>query len=336
MAIIIPSKNIFSIENSKVRDNELTRVEVPENAINVKIGNVLNKEYVFNFFDIDYDNSGNIIIVNHLTGAMPTSFTEGIKIVYSPYYPPIIPKPITPEYYTAESLGSFNLYIDKVCNIKTNNSGNKIISHQWFSRKVIAIVNTSTNEVTQWEQITVAEPNIVSYDKEKGIIEVNYSAKVSQSLSSTQTRIILSDTFYVQGDYIENSDDLISYGNGMNLVNLSSSELLQDGAKSSNKRMSKFLAENILNSYKNGKQTAVISCPVANYYDENGNKVIDISTSGKMLFHEGDIVIPYVYTNQGDRPLSYNKDFTPKQFKVIGTKLSKLQGGMQELTLQEV
>ncbi len=54
------------------------------------------------------------------------------------------------------------------------------------------------------------------------------------------------------------------------------------------------------------------------------------------IFHIGDIVIPYRYTNQGDKPLSYNKDFTPKQFKVVGTKLITNQGVSQELTLQEV
>lgn len=54
-----------------------------------------------------------------------------------------------------------------------------------------------------------------------------------------------------------------------------------------------------------------------------------------MTFHIGDIVIPYIYTNKGDKPLSYNKDFTPKRFKVVGNKISKKQGGTQELTLQE-
>lgn len=63
-----------------------------------------------------------------------------------------------------------------------------------------------------------------------------------------------------------------------------------------------------------------------------------ISISGDnlpMTFHEGDIVIPYKYTNYGDKPLLYNKDFTPKQLKVVGTRILK-KGLMQELTLLEV
>lgn len=97
----------------------------------------------------------------------------------------------------------------------------------------------------------------------------------------------------------------------------------------------KFVAQNIIDGYKNGKQTAKISCAVDDYYDENGNKIIDTATSDKPLFDIDDIVIPYVYTNKGDKPLSYNKDFTPKQFRVVGTKISDRQGGMQELTLLE-
>ena len=80
----------------------------------------------------------------------------------------------------------------------------------------------------------------------------------------------------------------------------------------------------------------MITCPIADFYDTNGNKVIDTSISGKMLFDIGDIVIPYNYTNQGDKPVAYNKDFTPKQFKVVGTQISMKQGVTQELTLQEV
>lgn len=68
------------------------------------------------------------------------------------------------------------------------------------------------------------------------------------------------------------------------------------------------------------------------------DKVISIGGENNlpMIFNIGDIVIPYTYTNQGDKPLSYNKDFKPKRFKVVGAGISKKQGGMQELTLQEV
>lgn len=148
----------------------------------------------------------------------------------------------------------------------------------------------------------------------------------------------LSFTFHGETRFL-NVAELIEYigdKNGKRVFSVDNNELLQttntyNGVNAIQNNFTK-----TIESYKNGKQTATISCPIADYYDENSNKVIDITQRGKMLFSEGDIVIPYQYTNQGDKPLSYNKDFSPKQFKVVGTKISKEQGGMQVLTLQEV
>lgn len=127
-------------------------------------------------------------------------------------------------------------------------------------------------------------------------------------------------------------DNTIQKGNGNKVFSFDGNELIQ----STNTPTQESKYQGVINEWRNGKQTAVITCPIADFYDENGDKVIDTSVSGKMLFDIGDIVIPYTYTNQGDKPVAYNKDFTPKQFKVVGTKISKNQGGTQELTLQEV
>lgn len=128
------------------------------------------------------------------------------------------------------------------------------------------------------------------------------------------------------------NDETKIIGSGKKVFSFDGNELVQ----TTNTPNAESKYQGVIGEWKNGKQTATKSCPIADYYDENGNKVIDISTSEKMLFNEGDIVIPYTYTNKGDKPLSYNKDFTPKQFVVIGTNISKKQGVMQELTLQEV
>lgn len=223
----------------------------------------------------------------------------------------------------------------------------------------------------------------------------------------------------VYGDYfsINLETNAVLIGDGNNVFSFDGNELIQ----TTNTPSTKSKYQSVIDEWKNGKQTAVITCPIADYYDENGIKKISInknwtyytpitisvidtdnfhansvkvrsntiltvqqikenpyiyydgaigqivaveqagflivqSDSSKffmligrgevtayrnrsissMLFREGDIVIPYIYTNQGDKPLSYNKDFTPKQFKVVGARISKRQGGMQELTLQEV
>lgn len=139
-------------------------------------------------------------------------------------------------------------------------------------------------------------------------------------------------SFYGTTIKLDLQENNLSIGIGENLSSFEGNELMQ----TTNTPNMGTKYQGIIEKWKNGKQTAVISCPITDYYDTNVNKAIDISTNGKMLFQEGDIVIPYTYTNKGDKPLSYNKDFAPKQFKIVGTRISKKQGGLQELTLQEV
>lgn len=171
----------------------------------------------------------------------------------------------------------------------------------------------------------------------------NYYNKSSLPIFRAQTRTLngtaeiyaakqLSMTIYGDTINLDLQDKTVSIGNGNKVFSFDGNELIQ----TTNTPTQEGKYQEIIDEWKNGKQTATIACPIADFYDTNGNKVIDTSVSDKMLFGIGDIVIPYTYTNQGDKPISYNKNFTPKQFKVVGTKISKNQGGTQELTLQEV
>lgn len=78
-----------------------------------------------------------------------------------------------------------------------------------------------------------------------------------------------------------------------------------------------------------GEQTATIL----------GKKVISNSRENNlpMTFHIGDIVIPYVYgANHNDKPMSLNRNGTPKEFTVVGKKMIYDGAIWQELSLQEV
>lgn len=91
----------------------------------------------------------------------------------------------------------------------------------------------------------------------------------------------------------------------------------------------------IIDQYKDGKEIATIRCSIDDYYDENGQKVIDIK-NGKMLFHQYDKVIPYVYGANGeDRPMSQYKDGKPKVFEVLSTRPFGDGAVWQELVLVE-
>lgn len=101
----------------------------------------------------------------------------------------------------------------------------------------------------------------------------------------------------------------------------------------------KYLFENLLADYKNGKETATIRCSISDYYDyDTKEKVISIEGGGlPMKFNLYDEVIPMVYGYDGkDRPMSLYKDGTPKRFQVLGTKIYYDGAVWQELSLQEI
>lgn len=98
---------------------------------------------------------------------------------------------------------------------------------------------------------------------------------------------------------------------------------------------SEYLANNILNQYANGKETATLLCDISDYYDESGEKVIDTKTT-KMSFRLHDEVIPYVFGADGkDKPMSKHQDGSAKVFEVVGSNIIYDGAVWQKLTLLE-
>lgn len=79
-----------------------------------------------------------------------------------------------------------------------------------------------------------------------------------------------------------------------------------------------------IKQYTKGKESAVILCSISDYYDQNGNKVIDTNDTTpnpKMLFEEFDLVIPYIFNAKGkDEPMSVDKQNVAKTFVVVGVE----------------
>lgn len=96
-------------------------------------------------------------------------------------------------------------------------------------------------------------------------------------------------------------------------------------------------AVNIINAYKNGKETAELLCSIGEYKDTNGELAISTKDNDlPMTFNNGDIVVPYKYTARGDAPLSTKKDGkTPKEFLVTGVEFIFDGAVWQKITLQE-
>lgn len=351
MAIRIPSKNIYSIQNNKIVNNIINAVSINENDLQKNDGNILSQEYSFTFCELYTFEDGTVTPNNKYNDfqiglqarKLPEKWTSGVSVWLEKK-----PNINSPDwdinsniYWRAISYPA--MQIDKICNVKTSN--NEITSHYWYSKQDVVWltysgVTTSTgipkyNLETQFVRENLVAPKITSYNKENNIINVRYENAVVKYIDPIY-EVTLSETFYIKGTYFNEKESDVNYGTGSKAFSISSNELIQPNTKIENTLVSNVIVEQILTSHKNGKETAVILCSISDYKDTDGNKVIDITTSNRMMFDIGDEVIPYVYTANGiDVPMSIDKAGNAKVFRVVGTKLYDEGIARQELTLQE-
>ncbi len=413
MAIVIPSKNIYSINFDPVIDNSISKVEISANepqiindTENVYSDNVNANEsgaiqtaqqsycsfendgsvtqYYASYISIKpiyskkkikiSKNSNNARIVEILTGINDNG-DSNIKLLIDGMvergrlvgtaqisnvtfnqnqsgmnYFNIDTINITQKITESITKGTYTLFHS---NKKyTNNypyrpNGKTIVAELTFQNidNVLTVTDSSTNEeefvfnLTILTGIEILKPTM---RKQGGSIiyplsqidivpQITFINTFETSYYEIYSPNKISISFYGNTISVDLQDETVTIGNGNKVFSFDGNELIQ----TTNTPTQESKYQDIIDEWKNGKQTATITCPIADFYDTNGNKVIDTSVSGKMLFDRGDIVIPYNYTNQGDKPIAYNKDFTPKQFKIVGANISKKQGGQQILTVQE-
>lgn len=143
------------------------------------------------------------------------------------------------------------------------------------------------------------------------------------------------------GISLEDSTSLVGSGNLPYSTN--GNELIQNTGTTDGKLTSKVLGDNIIANYKNGKETAVIRCSIGDYYSytsypqtDEPTKVISIDKANRMTFHNGDIVLPFVFGADGkDYPMSLNKNGSAKLFEVVGNRIYYDGAVWQEISLQE-
>ena len=82
-------------------------------------------------------------------------------------------------------------------------------------------------------------------------------------------------TIYGNTIGINLTDGSVTYGSGNKPYSLSRNELLQDNGKVGETLLTEHLANNVLNQYAKGKETATLLCSISNYFDENGNLSIN-------------------------------------------------------------
>ena len=85
---------------------------------------------------------------------------------------------------------------------------------------------------------------------------------------------------------------------------------------------STYLANNILDFYKNGKQVVDIECAMGDYYDKDGNLVITTKDSANMLFKNGDVILPYQFGADGtEKPFSTDSKGNPVEYIIVSRSI---------------
>ena len=238
--------------------------------------------------------------------------------------------------------------------------GGVTTSSWWFDRTKSANVSITLSDYIKTEQI---DKKILD-NSNKNIFELPFNNLYQETNISLKNEIIISKVdngtsgaVWVRTDYALNIGDVIYYngslatvikidtGNGYSIMPYLSANSFVSMPYGETVTVNiveywtNELSKKILNSYKNGKETAKISCSISDYYDyDSGEKVISIDNSiGKMSFRLYDQVIPMVYGADGkDRPMSLNKNGKPKVFQVLGSKIYYNGAVWQELSLQEI
>ena len=130
----------------------------------------------------------------------------------------------------------------------------------------------------------------------------------------------------------------MTYGSGESF-RIESNELIQKGAKVNGVELTKFLADNIIKEYSDGKETVELVCDISKYYDYySGEAWKSIGDNWQaMTFKIGDIVIPMARSATGeDKPMSLYSNGKPKQFRVIDRSVYYDGAVWQKINLQEI
>lgn len=155
-------------------------------------------------------------------------------------------------------------------------------------------------------------------------------------------RVVLSMDMDIRGGIYVDRGEVI-WGESLQSTNVESidtNELMQDlnwvGEPLSESQVyySDWLIGELRPLLVKGIECYSLTCTGGNYYDSNGNLVIDYNNL--QTFSKYDTITPYIVIGGIETPLSIHEDGSPKTFEIIGVKYSYRGILRQKLYLQEI
>lgn len=332
-AIIIPSKNIYKIDNQKVVKNKI-------NKINYEYDNVVptskKQSYSYDIYDEEKKINPYIETITNNNNPNGKQTFAKVRIVFEDFGLEDIR--LSLEYPRRERIRTDengNIVYDETTKKpaidfgKTFRYDDEVYSAEIDSPLVNNDSRLNTDDAWFWNFIIYKEYE--SRSKVSYICYFNIGDGYGKGWYSTAI---------IHADYnCYNRENVSVDNNGQFALPKNEWMQYQTIAQSSdgNFHIYEYHSSKIISQYKNGKETATVLCSISDYYDENGEKVI--SERGGTInqkFSMYDVVVPMKYSKIGEEiPISRYQNGKRKEFYVVGIKLIYDGAVWQELTLQE-
>lgn len=335
MPIVIPSNRIYKIPNElSYPKNKISVVDGQVNELREASGNILEKEYVFSFYNasivdnvktfeyIGENNPSDIIVFDTkdiVSGAPPYSIIR------------------------TDAYGRISVPVPTATNLKSSIEGyNLRLKLNYYSGfpstgDSISLVNKE-HVFTLWQNHRRFDVNIEIANAEfsnDAILSFDFRLpiEINQSVLYLQSAVISVEGIYYQFNGISSKyPDKINSSD----FTMPSNELVQSDSTYVNSNYWKYLSQKVIEKYSQGKKTITIRCSIGEYFTDK--KVLAVSPHNENFpptFSLHDLVIPYIYTPQGDMPLGVDEEGNIEQYEIVGIEFINNGAIWQEITLQQ-
>ena len=335
MPIVIPSNRIYKIPNElSYPKNKIFVVDGQVNELREVSGNILEQEYVFSFYNTSIvDNVKNFEYIGENNPSSIIVFDTKDIVSGAPPYSII----------RTDAYGRISVPVPTATNLKSSIEGyNLRLKLNYYSGlpsmdDSISLVNREY-VLNLWKNNIRGDVNIEITNAEfskNAILSFDFSFPIERrdTLLYLQSAIVSVEGIYYQYNSISaNYPDNVKTSN----FSLPNNELVQTDSTYLNANYWKYLSQKVIEKYSHGKKTITIRCSIGEYFTDK--KVLAVSPYNDLYpatFNLHDLIIPYIYTPQGDMPLSVDENGNIEQYEIVGIEFINSGAIWQEITLQQ-
>lgn len=335
MPIVIPSNRIYKIPNElSYPKNKISVVDGQVNELREVSGNILEQEYVFSFYNTSIvDNVKNFEYIGENNPSDLIVFDTKDIVSGAPPYSII----------RTDAYGRISVPVPTATNLKSSIEGYNLrlvlkYDAPKYDGESFSTLYNQEYVLNLWKNNIRGDVNIEISNAEfsnNAILSFDFSfpIQITSGIMYLQSAIVSVEGIYYQYNSISaNYPDNVKTSN----FSLPNNELVQTDSTYANANYWKYLSQKVIEKYSRGKKTITIRCSIGEYFTDK--KVLAVSPYNDLYpatFNLHDLIIPYIYTPQGDMPLSIDENGNIEQYEIVGIEFINNGAIWQEITLQQ-